>query len=731
MRRHVLFFLAACLAAPVFVSAGCSSAKVAEPEDGAVPVADGDTADADTAPDGGPDVDGGPIDVDLGEPDLGPIDAGPSNVCGDGVLAAPEQCDDGNTTAGDGCDASCNVESDVCPGGAAPRELTSGSTVSGDTSGTMSAASGSCGGGTAGENTFFFTIYEPSDVTLTTDFPETAYNAAIYVRSDCASRASELGCESAAPEGDTLTLASLPPGTYFAFVDGAGGESGAYELGLTVTPRIAVGGACDPMGATGLCVEGAECTADAMGRFACRTPESICLDAARTLTLGAAPTGGTTVGGENRYAPSCSRDGDSPERVFRVTVPAGNHDLVVTVAPTNYAADNFDPVLTVETTCGEVASAVDCADANTEAPEEVVIPNAAGEYFILVDGFGDRPGDVLEGEFEVSARLRDIVASGGACDPAGVDNRCEDGFACEGDAGAATCVDPAAAICATAEAATLGTAVTATLGGAGAVSDLAPGCAMDAGFDEDLYFVDLTAPAVITARARGTLDGRSTIYIRGADACGSGAELECDTTGGMRLEVTTEEVPAGRYYVVVDASGTYNVTINVITTVAAGGTCDATSTTTRCATGTACIGGTCSAVTVINDAAPNASFCDAQGPSTGDTLFVGELSVGGATDLDTFEVRLAAPARLAISTSNGAGGCTADTIVEVFSGVSSTCAELDMSMPMPIASDDDSGLAMLCSELTTDVLPAGSYYIRVRRAGGGPGGSYQVLVDVQ
>jgi hypothetical protein len=197
--------------------------------------------------------------------------------------------------------------------------------------------------------------------------------------------------------------------------------------------------------------------------------------------------------------------------------------------------------------------------------------------------------------------------------------------------------------------------------------------------------------------------------------------------------MTTEEVPAGRYYVVVDASGSYNVTINVITTVAAGAACEATSTTTRCAAGTACIGGTCSAVTVINDAAPNASFCDAQGPSTGDTLFVGELTVGGAADVDTFEVRLAAPARLAISTSNGAGGCTADTLVEVFSGATSTCAELDMSMPMPIASDDNSGLAMICSSLTTGVLPAGSYYIRTRRSGGstGPGGAYQVLVDVQ
>jgi cysteine-rich repeat protein len=31
-------------------------------------------------------------------------------VCGDGVVAASEQCDDGNTTGGDGCSATCAFE---------------------------------------------------------------------------------------------------------------------------------------------------------------------------------------------------------------------------------------------------------------------------------------------------------------------------------------------------------------------------------------------------------------------------------------------------------------------------------------------------------------------------------------------------------------------------------------------------------------------------------------------
>lgn len=592
MRRTSIVFLAASLLAPALLfSVGCSTSKIAD--DGGVLPADGAPLDFSDTFDLAPPSDGAPLDFsdtfDLAPPgdgflielDGGPIDGGwidvdlgPAFVCGDGILTAPEQCDDGNTTAGDGCDAACNVEPSVCPGGAAPRTLASGATLSGDTSGVMSAASGTCGGGTSGENTFVFTLYEAADVTVTTDLRGTAYNAAVYVRSTCADRTTELGCASAAPAGDSLTLSGLAAGTYFAFVDGAGGASGAYAISLTVTPRIAIGGACDPMGATGTCVDGATCAPDATGTFACRSPASVCADSAVTLTLGAAATGGTTVGAEDLYAPSCSSDGAAPERVFSVVVPAGAHDLVVTATPTNFAADSFDVVLTVETACGDAGSALGCSDARAaDATEEVVVQNAAGTYYVVADGYGTARG-FTTGEFEVAARLRDVLALGAACDPAGVTDRCADG--------------------------------------------------------------------------------------------------------------------------------------------------------------TSCLGGVCGALTTLTDTSPNGLFCDAQGPVTGDTLFNGTLTVGGTTDYDTVEVTLGAAASLAITTSDGAGGCIADTLVEVFDGAMS-CTALDAAMPppTPLASDDNSGIAMMCSSLTTAVLPAGTYYVRVRRSGfRTPGGAYQMFIDV-
>ena len=44
----------------------------------------------------------------------------PVNLCGDGIIEAPEACDDGNRNAGDGCSATCTVESGAVCSGTAP-----------------------------------------------------------------------------------------------------------------------------------------------------------------------------------------------------------------------------------------------------------------------------------------------------------------------------------------------------------------------------------------------------------------------------------------------------------------------------------------------------------------------------------------------------------------------------------------------------------------------------------
>lgn len=845
-----------------------------------------------------PDIDGagGDVDAEPGQPDAPTVtidaeppgpDAPPPQICGNGVLEPPEQCDDGNTDAGDGCDAACDVEPSVC-GDLVPTVLEPGATLDGTTDGLTSATSGTCGGGSAGEQVFLLTVYELSDVTITTDLAGTAFDTAVYVRSDCLNLGSQLACEGAGAAGDTLTLTSLPPGTYFVFVDGVAGASGAFQIQATVTAILPAGSPCDPTGTENRCEDGTICEDLGAGPV-CATPGDICAataipvvagttiadttsgeaddyqpscgfdgasgdlvysleltgpaditavvtptnyaadgfnpivdlvrvcgdpttsvdcsstaaDASELVTLSAAEAGtwfivvdgsqdtageftlevtvlpvlgegatcdpdglanrcddglicfdagggpvctsyasicdaaatsltagvealGSTAGDEDLYAPSCSTDGAAGDTVFKITAP-GDADLIATVTPTNFAADSFDPILDVTTTCGDTSTAVDCADSPTASAAETVtvLAATAGTYYLVVDGYNG-----AEGEFSIVVSFRPVLGAGATCDPAEITDRCAAGLDCLDDgAGAYTCQDPFAALCASAVATTDGGTISGTI--AAGTSDFAGSCAGGGDQPEDLYYIDLAAAGYISVtQIASTLGWGSVAYVIGPDSCNPALEVDCDTrTGGINF--TTGTLPAGRYYIVVDGTGTYELAIDVGVVIPPGGACDPAAGDV-CADGTYCIGGVCSAVTVITDAAPNADFCDAQGPTTGDFIVVGSMT--GTTDWDTFEVTLGATASLYIETSDGAGGCTADTLVDVYAAGGLTCAALDSGSPTPIATDDDGGVSpcsLLDPAVTSGVasLAPGTYYVRVTYGGGGLTGGYTLLVD--
>jgi len=84
----------------------------------------------------------------------------------------------------------------------------------------------------------------------------------------------------------------------------------------------------------------------------------------------------------------------------------------------------FDIVLTVETTCGDATSAIDCSDSPMAMSSETVnVPNASGDYYVIVDGYGTMTS-MHAGRFTLSATLVDVVGAGGACDPTGATSRC-------------------------------------------------------------------------------------------------------------------------------------------------------------------------------------------------------------------------------------------------------------------------------------------------------------------
>jgi cysteine-rich repeat protein len=72
-----------------------------------------------------------PIDGDLDGTATCDIGAVEADLCGDGAVQAPEECDDGNETEDDGCDAFCRLE---CGNGSVEgaEECDDGNTTDGD-----------------------------------------------------------------------------------------------------------------------------------------------------------------------------------------------------------------------------------------------------------------------------------------------------------------------------------------------------------------------------------------------------------------------------------------------------------------------------------------------------------------------------------------------------------------------------------------------------------------------
>ncbi|GAB4204450.1 MAG: hypothetical protein OHK0013_19420 [Sandaracinaceae bacterium] len=120
-------------------------------------------------------------------------------------------------------------------------------------------------------------------------------------------------------------------------------------------------------------------------------------------------------------APGMGGDPTSgPERVFSVAVPAGTYDL--TFATNRPGTGTTDTVLYVRGECGDPTDDLGCQDdiARGMLGSTVTVMNATeGDYFAIVETYGGGGGPV-----EIQATLKPVLATGEACDPAGVANRC-------------------------------------------------------------------------------------------------------------------------------------------------------------------------------------------------------------------------------------------------------------------------------------------------------------------
>lgn len=193
---------------------------------------------------------------------------------------------------------------------------------------------------------------------------------------------------------------------------------------------VGVGEACDPdhICGTGMACLGdpAVCTISPAATAACGMAAVLAVPTPTTMTTRANVMTTLVAGSPGLFsAPAmCApMSADGVERIFRIDVPMGTYDLTVTTQLAGTAAT--DTVLYVRGTCLDASTSLGCQDdigGMVRSSTVEVRGVTEGDYYAFVESYSAEAGPV---QFEAS--LRPVLATGAACDPAGMQNRCAGG----------------------------------------------------------------------------------------------------------------------------------------------------------------------------------------------------------------------------------------------------------------------------------------------------------------
>jgi hypothetical protein len=225
--------------------------------------------------------------------------------------------------------------------------------------------------------------------------------------------------------GTLLTDASATQAEVQLIDDGFG-VGAAMTLMVRAVNEVGFGEACDM---DNICAEtltctAATCQATAEVTAACAAATPIVVTPPTTTTT-TATASGMFAAGAGALAGSCGPTGS--ESIHTVTVPAGSYDLL---ARTDLAGTaDTDTILYVRSTCQDPSTELACNDdidfaAGTISSAVEVMDAAAGTYSIVVEPFGELDAAA---PYELEVALRPVLATGAACDPMGVMNRCAGG----------------------------------------------------------------------------------------------------------------------------------------------------------------------------------------------------------------------------------------------------------------------------------------------------------------
>jgi hypothetical protein len=221
--------------------------------------------------------------------------------------------------------------------------------------------------GSAGpELVYTFTTTSPQNLVATaTPALNSTARPSLSLRAGCTGALQ--GCDAPASGSATLSVNSLPAGTYFLFLEGQGGASG--RVGLSVSLQPPTGGA--PTNDT------------------CAAATSLTVNGTTRLLSTAV---GTTTPAMNESAsePSCSVTAQNGPDVFFTYTLAARANVTAVVRP--LSGSSLNPVVSIRPTCtsgGEVAC--QAATAAT-AVQATVNGQAAGTYVIAVDSANGTSG---------------------------------------------------------------------------------------------------------------------------------------------------------------------------------------------------------------------------------------------------------------------------------------------------------------------------------------------------
>lgn len=130
-------------------------------------------------------------------------------------------------------------------------------------------------------------------------------------------------------------------------------------------------------------------------------PAGTCAAPAGEITESPSTVSGTTVGGTNGVAISCTEYGtvDGPERIYTFT-PTGPNNLTFQVI----GGGSFDPAIYVLATCGDGTSCLEGSDdvPTITAPSLTFSGTAGTEYYFYVDSYWPSSNASGQGTFTLN-----------------------------------------------------------------------------------------------------------------------------------------------------------------------------------------------------------------------------------------------------------------------------------------------------------------------------------------